>query len=263
MGTETGSCAGPQGHFTPQSQTRGGFLVPAACHALREQAPAKHGSAPGPGLLSPGHHAALICTLRGGIGRKSVPQGEPCTHGPAPEVNLGHHGTLGPRCGGTAAVGQAENRACPPVVRGRPATGGPPGEEGLGRRARKPGPRALPPRRCGCGSAWRSECAPCAARRFSEFTMSSMSMATAWSSFLSSMLPPPRSGPAPRGRSRRCLRCKWPPARRGRARESRRGRGRERALPRRRGAAGRCVSLTLPNTPLGPAPEGTARRKRF
>lgn len=113
--------------------------------------------------------------------------------------------------------------------------------------------RALPPLRCGSapGSACRSECVPCAARRFSECTISSMSMATALLSFFSSMVSP-RSPPARRGRFRGCLRCKWPRARRCSARET--ARARERALPRRRAAA-RGVSLTLPNTPLGPARE--------
>lgn len=142
---------------------------------------------------------------------------------------------------------------------GRPPAGGPqarrPRCRGLGARAG----RSLPPLRCGSapGSACRSECVPCAARRFSECTINSMSMDTALLSFFSSMVPP-RSPPLRRGRSRGCLHCKWPRARRWPARET--ARARERALPRRR-AAGRRVSLTLPNTPLEPAREGATLMK--
>lgn len=62
------------------------------------------------------------------------------------------------------------------------------------------------------------------------------------------------------GRSRACLRCKWPvraAARRGRPT----AKARERALPAARPR--RCVSLTLPNSPLGPSREGATLMKRL
>lgn len=142
---------------------------------------------------------------------------------------------------------------------GRPPAGRPWGEEVEGPGARAQAERALPPLRCGGapGSVCRSECAPCAARRFSECTISSMSMDTELLSFFSSMvLPAPAGAPRPLARLPELQMAR---ARRCPAREM--ARARERALP---AALPRLrVLLTLPNSPLGPARGGATVMKRL